>query len=336
MKPEVLHRRIQAELDRLSEEKIITPEARAQIGSRYVAGPVDLGVLARWFTILGAVAVAAGLAILVHDHAGKWAAIEGGQALLALALTGLGWYLGHRKAMVQTGATLELLGGMALQGLVTALAIHHSTGSKNWPALVGILCVLATVLAYALRNRLLLILAGVQAFLWFGGETGYASEWGAWWLGMTYPARFLAAGVVYLAVAWVHARFVPKSWQSFARVYLHLGLLDLHLALWFLSVFGWFDDVNRWGGDDKQRLLFTLLWAGVSVVGVVLAARTGLRVLRSYGFTFLLINLYTFYFQFVAMNSPALWFVHLLLFGGGLVAGGFFLERMLREKPLGE
>jgi hypothetical protein len=47
--------------------------------------------------------------------------------------------------------------------------------------------------------------------------------------------------------------------------------------------------------------------------------------------TFLIINVYTFYFQFVVDNSTELWWLHLLIVGGSLVALGFALERRLRR-----
>jgi hypothetical protein len=332
---ETENRRIQAELDQLSSLGLLTPAARARIGERYAVGAVDLSALARWFTVLGAVAMAAGAAIFVEEHAAawfllhRWPCIEGGLTVLGAAFTGGGAWLRHRRGLPRSGGALELLGTLTFQGLLTALAIHHSTGSDDWPALVGVQTVLAAVLAYALRNRTVLVLAGVQAFVWFGGSTGYASGWGAWWLGMTYPARFLAAGAAFLAVAWLHARHVRPPWQGFARVYAHLGMLDAHLALWFLSVFGWFDDTARWAGTDAERLAFSAVWAGFSVACVLSASRLGLRLLRGYGLTFLLVDVYTFYFQFVAWRSAELWFVHLLVLGGALVAGGIFLERQL-------
>jgi hypothetical protein len=330
---ETANRRIQAELDRLAAAGLLTADQRSRIGERYPTGPVDLAALARWFTLLGAVAMAAGIVLLVHERAGLWLVLEGGLALAAAGLLAAGWYLGRRRAMEKTGAALELLGAMALQGLVVTLAIHHSTGSKNWPALVGILTALGLALAYALPSRLVLVLAVVEAFVWFGGSTGYDSGWGAWWLGMTYPVRFLAAGLVALGVAWLHATRAPPRWQGLARVWAHAGMLDLHLALWFLAVFGWFEAEVRWDGTEGERLLFSAAWAAVSFGCVALASRTGLRLLRGYGLTFVLVNLYTFYFQFVAARSPDGWFVHLLVLGGGLVGGGMLLERKLAAAP---
>ena len=106
---------------------------------------------------------------------------------------------------MKAGAALEMTGGFALQGLIFVLAVDFSHGSKNWPALIGIQSLALAILGYALKNRLVLIHAAVCFFVFFGGETGYESGWGAYWLSMTYPVRFLAVGFVFLAIAWLHA-----------------------------------------------------------------------------------------------------------------------------------
>jgi hypothetical protein len=333
--PEAQNRAIQAELDQLVSLDVVAPGERARIGERYPTGPVDLGALARWFTWLGAVAVAVGAALVAHELStgwlirNKWLVIEGGLFLAGAGCIAGGLWLGRRRGLPTAGAALELLGAMGLQGLVVALAVHHSTDSNGWPTLVAMLTMFGAVLAYALSNRLVLVLAGAEAFFWFGAALGY--EWGGWWLGMSSPGRFLVAGLVFLGVAWFHARAVRPPWQGFARVYAHLGLLDVHLALWFLAVFGWYDE-RQWDGTEVQRLLFTLVWALVSLGCVWAASKVGLRMLRSYGLTFLLVNVYTFYFQFVAWQSGRVWYLHLLVLGGALVGGGIWLERMLRKK----
>jgi drug/metabolite transporter superfamily protein YnfA len=243
----------------------------------------------------------------------------------------LAWarWLTREKNMPRTAAAMELTAGFALQGLTAALAIDFSTGSKNWPALVGLQTVLLVALAYALNNRLVLTHACVTAFVWFGGETGYVSGWGMYWLGMTYPMRFLGIGIVTLAVAWFHATAIPR-YQSFTRVYAHFGGLVIHLSLWFLSVFGNYADSASWSDTAAERLGFTVLWAAVAAGCLLLGGRYGLAWLRGYGLTFLIINVYTFYFQFVVAHSAELWWIHLLFTGGTLLGLGFWLERRLR------
>ena len=257
--------------------------------------------------------------------------IEVGLLLAFGALLLAGRWLMRTRRMPRTGAAIELAAGFALQGLTTALAIDFSTGSKNWPALVGVQTVLLVGLAYLLNNRLVLAHACATAFVWFGGETGYESGWGMYWLGMTYPVRFLAAGIIILGVAWLHAERIPR-YQAFSRVYGHAGALDLHLALWFLSVFGMYNgaDSFRWD-NDGERLLFTMVWAAVAGGFIFAGARLAIGLLRSYGLVFLIINIYTFYFQFVVVHSAEAWWLHLLLAGGSLVAVGFWLEKQLRH-----
>ena len=136
--------------------------------------------------------------------------------------------------------------------------------------------------------------------------------------------------IITLAVAWVHATSIPR-YQSFTRVYAHFGALVMHLALWFLSVFGNFSDSASWSSSDAERLGFTVLWAAVAGGCLLAGGRYGLAWLRGYGLTFLIINVYTFYFQFVVIHSAELWWIHLLFSGGTLLALGFWLERRLRD-----
>lgn len=333
---ERLNRRIAAELDLLGRQGLLGPEQVERLAARYPTTPWDVLVLVRWLTILGGVTAGVGAVVLANEWVN---ALRLGEAGLVAATAGLVWlgrWLPRAKGLEKTGAALELVAGFALQGLTTLLAIDFSTGSNNWPALVGVQAALLAALAYALGNRLVLIHAGVCFFIFFGGETGYVSGWGAYWLKMTYPVRFLAAGLVFLGVAWAHATrlggAVPAlaRFQSFARVYAHLGLLVMHLALWFLAVFGYFEERVRWDDTQGERVAFSVAWAVVSVASLWLAGTLGQRVLRSYGLTFLVINLYTFYFQFVVAHSAEAWWLHLLLVGGTLVWLGFWLERQLR------
>lgn len=326
-----LNRRINAELDSLVAQNILSAREAHKIAERYPTTPWDVLILVRWFTILGAVAAGAGAVILAKEYVKAIHLAEVGLSLATVALIWLGRYLARAKDLFKTGAALEMAAGFALQGLIFVLAIDFSHGSKNWPALVGIQSLALATLAYALKNRLVLIHAGVCFYVFFGGETGYDSGWGAYWLEMTYPIRFLAMGFVFLTIASLHAAVFQRAYQNFSRVYAHLGLIDINFALWFLSVFGYFDHTVRWNASDGERVAFSALWALVSLLSLWLAGTIGQGILKSYGMTFLIINVYTFYFQFVVDKSGSLWWLHLLLVGGSLVWLGFALERRLRR-----
>lgn len=326
------NRGVVAELDDLVMQSVLTPEQGRAIAERYPTAPWDILVMARWFTILGAVAASVGLVMVIKEYVNAMRLGEAGLALATVAFVFLGRYLARTKMLVKTGAALEMAGGFALQGLTVVLAIDFSRGSQNWPALVGVQSLLLAALAYLLQNRLILIHSAACFFVFFGGETGYMSGWGAYWLAMTYPVRFLVAGLMFLAVAWLHATKLRGPLQAFSRVYAHLGLLVVHLALWFLSVFGYFEKEPTWTNNASQRLLFSLLWGLVSVGCLWLAGAIGQGIFKSYGITFLVIDVYTFYFQFVAYKTADAWWLHLLLMGGSLMWVGFAMEKYLRRE----
>jgi hypothetical protein len=321
-----------SELIALQSAGVLDAKQVQSISERYPVGRWNVVTLVRWFTILGALCAGAGAVILATELVN---ALRLGEAGLALACGLLIFFarVVTARGLARTAAAMELGAGFALQGFTTALAVDFSTGSDNWPALIGVQAMLLLGLAYALNNRLVLIHATVCLFIWFGGETGYISGWGAYYLGMTYPVRFLAAALAALGVAYVHFRFIPR-FQHFSRVWAHFGTLIGHLSLWFLSVFGYFEETVRWSGNEAERVAFSAVWAGVSVACMLGGAKLGQQMLRGYGLVFLIINVYTFYFQFVVANSGELWFFHLLLVGGSMVGVGFWLERKLRPRAV--
>jgi len=147
---------------------------------------------------------------------------------------------------------------------------------------------------------------------------------------MTFPLRFLAAGAVAGLIGWGHTRF-GNAWQSFAAVWAHVGLLVVNLSLWFLALFGYFTEHVTWDDNIGQRLAFTALWGLVAAGLLWLGMRHKVRLLRGYAWTFLAINAFTFYAQFIAANSGALWFAHLLVIGAALVGLGVWAERQRRR-----
>ncbi len=325
-----LHAQIRAELALLVSQRLLTFAQFERLAERYPTGRWDVVSLVRWFTILGAVSMGAGVLLLAPKVMDWRNLLDGGLVVAAAAGLAGGRWLARTRGLTRTGAALELLGAMCLQGATVSLATHYSTGSDDWPSLVGVDTGLLLVAAYGLQNRLVLIDACINAFVWFGGSTGYVSGWGAYWLGMNYPVRFLVAGVVTLAVAWVHARWAPEAWRHFSRVWTHFGLFVMHLSLWFLSLFGYFETTVRWDGTEGERLAFSAAWAVFCLGCFAVASAFGLQVVGTYATVFLVIDVYTFYFQFVVRHSAEWWFVHLLLVGGSLVGLGLWAERRRR------
>jgi len=325
-----LNRAIEGELYRLVGLKVLTFEQLHRLAPRYPTGRWNLASLVRWFTLLGAACLGAGLLILVPKVVQLQNAVDVGLALATAGFIWGGLHLERQRGLAKTGAALQLLGSFALQGLVVALAIRFSTGSDDWPELVALCAGACGVLAYALGSRLVLIHALINAYAAFGAQTAYDSGWGAYELRMDYPTRYVLAGLVAVGLAWAHARWLRGPRQGFSRAYLHFGLLVLNLALWFFALFGFYDGRDyTWDDRTASRLAFSALWALVTASALFAGSKWNLRLARGYGLTFLIIDVYTFYFQFVVAPSGELWFIHLLLTGGSLVALGIWLERRL-------
>ncbi len=335
MNPRSRNRRVRRELDELLRDGLLELPAYQQLRERYPTEGWDWCSLGRWFLIFGAVSAVAGLAILgraLFEFTLPKLAVMLGVAMVA-SLIGGQWFKRTRPAMVWTRLSLELLGGLLLMGLTFTLGAIYSTDSGNWPALLLIDLLLLLGLSYALRNVLLLVLSTVVFFCWFGGFTGYASGWGAYWFGMNYPLRFLMAAIAMIAVAVIHHQSESgplARYRGFFKVWLSGGLFFAEMALWLLSLFGNFDRASDWRyqAGTVELVLFNGLWAGLNIALVGLGARRAMRMLTGYGATFLIIQIYTLFFAHLA--EPLGLLPSLLIAGGGALALTFWLERWRR------
>ena len=186
--------------------------------------------------------------------------------------------------------------------LLTAASIAYlgkalDTGSGHFSILFLLSTVIYAGLALWFPSKLVWLFSLISLGSWFGTETGYVSGWGAYFLGMNYPLRFvLFSGVL------VGASFILKNdskLSDFHKPTYIMGLLYLFIALWILSIFGNYGDMNNWY-DVKQIKLFH--WGLIFGLAAVGAIYYGLKqddyTSRSFGITFLFINLYTKYFEY--------------------------------------
>lgn len=131
--------------------------------------------------------------------------------------------------------------------------------------------------------------AGVALFLlslgnWFGAETGYVTGWGAYWLGMNYPIRFVLFGGALLALCY-GAQHALRQRQLFT-VSKAMGLIYLFIALWILSIFGNYD-LDSWSSIAQRQLLpWGLLFAVAAGICIYISLKTDDGMLRGFGLTF--------------------------------------------------
>ncbi|NLE04313.1 MAG: DUF2157 domain-containing protein [Crenarchaeota archaeon] len=132
---------------------------------------------------------------------------------------------------------------------------------------------------------------------WFGAVTGYVSGWGAYFIGMNFPLRFVFMGLALIVLSFTlfkmdRFKVVQKSTYVF-------GLLYFFIALWFLSIFGNYGDVDKWMKVSQLSLIgWGFLFGFFAFVAILFGLKYDDHTSRSFGITFLFINLYTKFFEY--------------------------------------
>ncbi|WP_051292970.1 DUF2157 domain-containing protein [Olivibacter sitiensis] len=236
-------------------------------------------------------------------------------ATLAVLFYALGYY--QKKKYPQkklSSESLMVLGVFATATCVGYLGkvINKTDGSYSLLFLLSI--VIYTVLAIKLSSKTIWTFMLVALGIWFATETAYHSNWGFKFWGMNYPLRFTLFGTFLTAFAlWIQPRI--RVAQPFQQLSYLIGIIYLLISLWLLSIFGNYDDLDKWAKVKQYHILY---WGLVSTAISLGFAWYGLKkndaIAREFGITFVLINLYTRYFEYLWDNlNRAVFFALLAL-----------------------
>lgn len=219
---------------------------------------------------------------------------------LAIIAAGLYWWGVTRHvqdpAQVYRNEAILFLGVLATAGAIYQLGLALDTGSGHFSLLLLLSFLVYGVLGVAVESNLIWVFALASLGGWMGTETGYMSGWGAYYLGMNYPLRFVLFGGVLTACA-LALETHPVA-QRFFRSTLVMGLLYLFIALWIMSIFGNYGDMHSWERVKQIELFHWSVLFGLVACGAIYH---GLKydngITKGFGLTFLFINLYTRFFE---------------------------------------
>lgn len=221
--------------------------------------------------------------------------------LSALSAAIYAWGLKRRRAYPEKSFSNEailFLGVLTTAGAVYQLGRLLDTGSGHFSLLLLLSFFVYGALGWFFGSNLIWLFALISLGGWMGTETGYMSGWGAYYLGMNYPLRFVFFGALLIAVT-VRLERVP-GFQPFYRSTLAMGLLDLFIALWLMSIFGNYAEGDGWWSRAGHLELFA--WSALFAIAAGGAIWHGLRfdngMTKGFGITFLFINLYTRFFEY--------------------------------------
>ena len=223
-------------------------------------------------------------------------------SIIFAALSAWVYYLALKRRKKKPNNVFSNEAIIFLGVIFTAISIIYlGVALKMNDELVTFIFLLSTLIFGALGvyfpSRLLWLAALIALGSWFGTETGYASGWGAYYLGMNFPLRFVLFGMVLTILSLFFKNY--KKLSFFYKVTTKMGLLYLFIALWILSIFGNYGDWSRWY-EAKQIELFhwSLLFGLVAVGAIFYGLKKDEGIYRGFGITFLFINLYTRYFEY--------------------------------------
>jgi hypothetical protein len=180
---------------------------------------------------------------------------------------------------------------------IAFLGKTFDNGSGHFSLLFLLSIFVYGVLAYRMDSRLIWLFALVSLGSWFGTETGYQTRWSYYFLGLNYPLRFvLFSGLlVIFCLILKNKKWFGHFWELTYVV----GLLYLFMSLWLLSIFGNFGSLDHWWHVKQISLFYWgIISAAVATLFLLIGLKTKDVIAREFGITFLLIFIYTKYFEY--------------------------------------
>lgn len=188
------------------------------------------------------------------------------------------------------------LGVLSTAGAVECLGEALSSSRGHFSILYLIAALVYAIIGLLFPSTQVWVFALISLGSWVGLESGYVSGWGAYFLGMNYPFRFLVLGG--FLVAGSHLFLAWPMRVAFWKPTFVMGLLFLFVSLWIMSIFGNYGDIDSWRRASFAELVqWCLLFGAASGLAILYGLRRDDRVSIGFGITFLLINLYTRFFE---------------------------------------
>jgi hypothetical protein len=327
--PKKQARVVTSAMQQLRASGVIDDVTRDRIVAHIEPLPFDWRRLARYSFVIAIVCLVIGVGTVMADDALMallerlftlpWAAKAMGCAAMSAAIILLGLRRRTRfPEKIFSNESIFFAGVLGIAGSIACLGKALDNGSGHYSLLILLAAVVYGVLGLALDSKLIWLFSLMSLGGWFGAETGYASGWGAYYLGMAYPMRFVLFGLALTLASLLMLR--RPALAEFFGVTRVMGLLYLFIALWILSIFGNYSGYDSWARASHGALFqWSVYFAVAAGVAIYLGLRNDDSVLRGFGVTFLGINLYTRFFEyfwdglhkaiFFAILAVSFWFI---------------------------
>lgn len=219
-------------------------------------------------------------------------------SLVSLVLYYLGIKRRRTKSQYQFSNEALLFGGvLATAGAITFFGKMMDNGSQHFSILLLISTIIYLLLAWFVKSKQIWIFGMVSLAAWFGTETAYQTDWANYFMGMNYPLRFMVFGVVLFLLFQLLKNI--KAFEFFYNISSSIAMLYLFSSLWLLSIFGNYGDIDSWySSDASEHISWMFTLAIVSGAFLFHGLKYGNDKHREFGIIFLMINIYSRYFEF--------------------------------------
>jgi uncharacterized membrane protein len=261
-----------ADVQKLREAGLITSEQQQRIIEHFQLREDSGNKFLAIVSSIGAVLVAAGIALLISAHwqeIPRGVKIAGGLTLMLGAHAGGWWLREAQKKYHKTGEALHFIGSCLFLANIALLGQIYNIVSRPPNAFllwwIGI-----AALPWLLRSRAQLVLWMLAFGIWFGLEV---NERGSWmYCGDDERQLLLYAllGLFYLGVGWL---LRPGAFAEFASVTEKLGLI---VFLIFFYPLTWKSFLGSWDNSEIHQWIFPALG-----LVALLPLTTGIKYLRA-------------------------------------------------------
>ncbi len=222
--------------------------------------------------------------------------------ILSTIIAGLLFYFGVKRRQRYPEKTVSNEAMFFFGVLITAVAsgfLSHTAMAQNWRESLFILLPTITylIIGIQLRSVLVWLFALLGVGLWVLTETSYLAQNHYLFWGMNIPLRFIFVGILIVGLS---AIFKPHSRFYFAKEATQfVGLMYFFNALWMLTIFGNYDSLSAWSHVKQIELWgWSVAMVFLTLSAILYGIKNNNPLVRAFGIIFLLLCLYSRYFEF--------------------------------------
>lgn len=182
---------------------------------------------------------------------------------------------------------------------ITSVFLSHTAIALHWRESIFILLptLIYLIVGIQLYSVLVWLFALIGIGLWVLTETSYLAQNHYLFWGMNIPLRFTIVGILIISASVALKRHSRLFFLQEATLF--MGLMYFFNALWMLTIFGNYDSLSAWSHIKQIELWgWSVAMLLVTLSAIYYGIKNNNSLIRAFGIIFLLLCLYSRYFEF--------------------------------------